>query len=242
MTISNIKFGRKEASNRDYEVKYPFKKLALTSARTVERVLTVPLGLRCFYDQGEMGACVGFSSSWMMSIYNCVPQQKYDAIWLYRQAQLNDNDPASDPSEDTGTYVWAAFWVLQHLGHQKKTEKAPDLNDGVASYYWGSTADDARTAIALGRPFVIGINWYSNMMEPKHMKGERWIGTQSDLGSLLGGHAICGIGASDKRQAIKLINTWGASSPQVWLPYRTLDKLMAENGEMCIAVDNPKTT
>jgi len=242
MDITDIRFGRKEPINRDYEVKYPFKQLSTASARSVERTLTVPLGLRSYYNQGNTGSCVGYSTSWMMSIYNCIPQQKYDAFWLYKQAQTNDNDPNTDPLLDTGTYVWASFWVLQHLGHKKTTEKNPDLNDGISSYYWGTSADDARTSIALGRPFVLGINWYDKMMNPKTIKGENWIGTDDNLGKSLGGHAICGIGASDKKQAVKLINSWGASWPQVWLPYKTLDRLMKEYGEMCIAIDNPKAT
>ena len=239
---NDIKFGRKEPKDRNYEQKYSFRNMSPMSARTVERVLTVPLGLRTYYNQGNMGACVGFSASWMMSIYNCVPQQKYDAVWLYKQAQTNDRDDYTDPNLDTGTYVWAAFWVLQHLGHKKKTESVSDLNDGVSSYYWGSKADDARTAIALGRPVVLGIPWYESMMNPSSIKGEYWIGNQTNVGNMLGGHAICCIGASDKKQAVKLINTWGLGYPQVWLPYKMLDRLMSEGGEMCIAIDNPKTT
>lgn len=238
----NGNFGRLVAKDRSYEGTFPFRMMAASSARTVERVLTLPLALRRSYDQGALGACVGFSTSWMMSIYNCIPQQKYDAVWLYRQSQLNDNDPYTEPPADTGSYVWAAFYVLNHFGHKKTNEAKPDEKDGVVSYYWGRSANDARTAIALGRPVVIGVNWYESFMAPRTIKGEYWIGAGKDMGSSLGGHAICIYGASDKRQAVKLVNSWGLAYPQVWMPYTMLDRLMSEEGEMCMAVDRKEVT
>jgi hypothetical protein len=212
--------------------------------KKVEKTLFLPLSLRSFYDQGELGACVGYSSSWMMSCYNSLPkQQKYDAVWLYRQAQINDGFPETNPPDDTGTVVSAAFWVLNHLGHKKINENDPDINDGIMSYYWGQSSDDIRTAIAIGRYAVLGLNWYESFMEPEKVNGEYWIGRNSKkLGRSLGGHAICSFSASDRKQSIKLINSWGKDYPIVNLPYSMLDKLMAQDGEMCIAVDAPASS
>jgi len=243
MNFSHVKFGRKIPKDRSYEDKYCFKKMMAVPVKNVEKTLIVPLGLRSFYDQGDLGACVGFSSSWMMSIYNCNPQQKYDAVWLYRQAQLNDGFDETNPPDDTGTVVSAAFWVLNHLGHKKIEENDPDINDGIMSYYWGQSSDDIRTAIAIGRPAVIGINWYSGFFEPEKINGEYWIGrNKNKLGSNAGGHAICVTASSDRRQAVKLINTWGKDFPETWLSYSLFDKLMAQDGELCIGIDVPASS
>jgi len=239
-----MQLGRLIAKDRSYEDKYPSSKLFGVSGaaiKSIERNLIIPYALRSFYNQGSYNACVGFSSSWMMSIYNCIPQQKYDAMWLYHQAQLLDGDSATSPENDVGTYVWAAMYALQKLGHKKLKENNPDMRDGVMSYYWATKTDDVRAAIALGRPVVIGINWYEEFMFPQLIKGEYWIG-KGKLTQSLGGHAICLFGASDNRQAFKLINSWGLVYPQVWIPYTIFDRLMTEYGEACIAVDNPKTT
>jgi hypothetical protein len=239
-----MQLGRLIPKDRSYEDKYPSNKLfGVLGAviKTVERNLIIPYALRTFYNQGGYNACVGFSTSWMMSIYNCIPQQKYDALWLYHQAQLLDGDPETSPENDVGTYVWAAMYALQKLGHKKLKENNPDARDGIMSYYWATKTDDVRTAIALGRPVVIGINWYNEFMTPQLIRGEYWIG-KSQMSSSLGGHAICVCGASDKRQAFKLINSWGLTYPQVWLPYIVFDKLMGEYGEACIAVDRKEVT
>lgn len=235
--------GRREPKDRTYEDKYPISKLfgLIGAVKSVERNLIIPYALRSYYNQGGYNACVGFSSSWMMSIYNCIPQQKYDALWLYHQAQLNDNDNETSPENDVGTYVWAAMWALQHIGNKKQKEQNPDLKDGILSYYWARNTDDVRAAIAIGRPVVIGVNWYEQFMTPQTIKGEYWIG-KNILTKSLGGHAICVYGASDKRQAFKLVNSWGLSYPMVWLPYKVFDRLMTEYGEACIAVDRKEVT
>lgn len=236
----DIKFGRLVPETWTHVEKYPFKKLTLESPLTVERRIKVP-ALRSYYDQGQYGACVGFSSSWMMSIYNSPPTEKYDAMWLYHQAQLNDNDPFTDPTYDNGTYVWAAFDVLKKQGHRrvfKDREGDPLLSNGIKSYYWCKSVDEIRTAISLKRPVVFGINWYNEFMNPIKKDGEDYIGTKS-LGSILGGHAICCYGASDKRESFRLINSWGLAYPLVWITYKTVERLIKEDGEFCVAIDNP---
>ena len=249
INASDVKFGRRIPEDRSYEQKYDFKKLSAIAPTNVEKILKLP-NLVDFYCQGNMNACVGFSCSWMMSILNQYNTKtrydhprpakpfKYDAVWLYAQARLNDGWPFNDPPHDEGTYLWAGFYCLQHFGHKKINEDLPDLKDGLESYLWGKNTDDGRTAIALGKPFAIGVDWYESFMNPTVVNGEYWIGNNSDnLGKVLGGHAITCFSASDSRQAFKLINTWGSIFPSVWIPYKVFDKLIAQQGEMCIPVD-----
>jgi len=54
---------------------------------------------------------------------------------------------------------------------------------------------------------------------------------------VLGGHAVCLYGASDKRQAFRLKNSWGRSFPLVWLPYSRMEMLLRDQGEAVVAVD-----
>ena len=69
--------------------------------------------------------------------------------------------------------------------------------------------------------------------------GREWfIGRDRDnLGRMRGGHAVCLYGASDRRQAVKIVNSWGMAYPLVWLGYETLQRLLNEYGEATIVTD-----
>lgn len=199
----------------------------------VERVFEYPPYITQ-YDQGPIGACVGYSCSWMMSIYN--QPDCYNAYWLYKRAQKIDGDPGTSGDND-GAYVWAAGDVLRKEGHAIIKTTTPVKDYGIQSYYWCRTVDDIRTAIFEGRPPVFGIYWYSNFNTPKVKNNEYWIGEAALWGSILGGHAICCIGASDQRQAFKLLNTWGKQYPPVWISYKSITKLLGQNGECMVGLD-----
>jgi len=205
--------------------KYPIRQLLPETAATVERTLALPYTYRAKYDQGSEGACVGFASSWAMSILN---RRFYDAGWLYRTAR-RDFDPW--PGEDyDGTSVRAGMEVLRSVGHRflhnHAHEHAPLIEDGIHEYRWAVSVDEVRTCLAAGVPVVLGVDWLSNFDTPKKKSdGSRWIG-EGDLGTVRGGHAICAYGASDRRQAVRLTNSWGKSWPLVWMPYATLQRLL----------------
>jgi hypothetical protein len=89
-----------------------------------------------FYDQGNEGACVGFSSSRMMSMLN---RKRYDAAWLYHRAQdAYDEWPGSDYD---GTSVRAAMDVLRIEGHRRKfgpLTLPPSLDAGIKENRWAT--------------------------------------------------------------------------------------------------------
>ena len=93
-----------------------------------------------FYDQGEEGACVGFSSSRAMSWLN---RKKYDAEWLYRTAQTIDEWPGEDYE---GTSVRAAAEVLRTQGH-KPYNKDPNSADGIQAYRWIKDVNDVLNVV-----------------------------------------------------------------------------------------------
>jgi hypothetical protein len=241
MSFDHVKFGRKIPKDRSYEDKYSLKSLSYKIPFKVNKSLRLPKNLIPFYDQGEYGACVGFSASWQTSIYNSnlLVIRKYDGMWMWNQAKANDNDPSTNPNDDNGSYCWAAQWVLQKFGHERYGNKRPTLGDGIKSYYWGKDSNDGRLAISQNKPFVLGINWYHSFMTPVFdSKTKRWwIGTSTNLGAIDGGHAICAWEAYDNYEAFGLVNSWGKEFPLVLIPYKVVDRLMKEDGEMVMGTD-----
>lgn len=239
INLTNIKFGRHEPKERERETVWSIRKLAIPTPKKVDVTLTLP-SYRSIYNQKYTNACTGFSGAWSQTINN---KLLYDAAWLYNQGQLNDNDPETTPQADNGGYVWAVFWAMQHLGLKKigRSEK-PHLPDGTLSYYWGTSHDDARAALSIKRPFVVGTVWYEEFMTPIKRDGAYWIGTSKDLGKMLGGHAYCIYGCHDTGEYVEIVNSWGLQYPLVRMSYSTFDKVLSQGGEMCISIDNPKAT
>jgi hypothetical protein len=130
--------------------------------------------------------------------------------------------------------------VGHKLLHNHAHEHAPLIEDGIHEYRWATTVDDVRTCIAAGVPVTLGIDWMSNFDEPvRKGNGSWWIG-EGDLGRVRGGHAIACYGASDRRQAVRLTNSWGKTWPLVWLSYDVLQKLLdgiQQPGEAAIITD-----
>ena len=236
--MSNL--GRRVPPDFDHVDKYRMSKLIVQTIDSVEDVLPLP-PFRAFYDQGQEGSCVGFGWSWAMSILNreigTRRFPKYDARWLYHRAQLADEWDDTPPEE--GTSVRAGGDVLRDLGDVQISRGQPlslDHANGITANRWAVTVDEVRTGIALGIPVVVGVNWYSNFDRPETVGRDHWIG-RGNLGGIRGGHCVCLYGASDRRQAVKITNNWGASYPLVWLPYTTLQRLLDENGEAALITD-----
>lgn len=213
----------------------------------IETILAMMRQYSDEYDQGTEGACVGYSQSWMMSILN---RKLYDAFRLYYEAQLIDEWPETPPAG--GTSLRAGFDVLRTRGHWQVyagRTRSPQLVEGITENRWATSVDDVRAAIAAGLPPNFGINWHRQFSDPKSVPrhgdkadshrreyviapdGEPW-------GPVDGGHAITCVGASDKREAFALCNTWGPSYRFiVWLPYRSFERLLAADGEAGIVTD-----
>ncbi len=139
------------------------------------------------------------------------------AATIYAEAQKRDEWEGESYG---GTSVRAGAKYLQELGF-------------VAEYRWAFTLEDVRRTLALG-PMVFGISWHQDMMETDRA------GFIHATGPVIGGHAIRCVGWSDKKKAVRLRNSWGKSFGQAgrcWLSYADLEKLLADDGEACIAVE-----
>ena len=229
--------GRREPGDWEHVERYPYSAVAPVTVPTIERTLPLPR-YRTVYDQRREGACVGFASSWMMSIFN---RCRYDATWLWNRAKEIDEWPETAPGDDKGTSVRAAMDVLRVKGHSRvvrgRTE-ACRTSEGIAANRWATTVDEIRTAISEGAPVVLGTVWYVNFDRPVKKGREWWIG-EGDPGPRRGGHAVCVFRASDRRQAVGIVNNWGPSYPLVWLAYTTVERLLGEHAEATLVTDRP---
>jgi hypothetical protein len=237
--------GRRVPKDDDHIRKYLLRAVLPDTVDHVEDCLPLPYSLRGYYDQGQEGACVGFGWSWAMSILNGKRSSvvKYDARWLYHEAQ--DVDDWYDTPPEEGTSVRAGGDVLRAFGHVRvkrgKNQPAAEA-EGIIENRWAVSIDEIRASIARGVPAVIGVNWYRNFSAPKLYGDEYWIGREP-WGPIDGGHCICIYGASDKRQAFRCVQNWGKDVPLFWLPYDAYEggmaRLIREDGEVAIVTDRP---
>jgi hypothetical protein len=232
--------GRRIPTSWEHVSKYPLRLMAAPPVPpiTVERVLSLP-AYRRELDQGTEGACTGFGSTWMMAILN---RRLYHARQLYLEAQKIDEWDDTPPQE--GSSVRAVMDVLRTRGHWRRVNGTnfapiPDARHGISENRWATKVDEIRACIAAGVPVTGGFNWYTAFDSEGIQKigMDYWIGRGGDLGPIRGGHCICIYGASDRRQAVKIVNNWGVTYPLVWLPYTVLRRLLKEDGEASIVTD-----
>lgn len=245
--------GRRTPPDLEHVARYPLSTLIADPAH----VLVVPppgteksLGLPWWWkqhDQGAEGACVGFGCSAMMSVTNHLQRlvqtgsdvtYKYASRWLYLQAQLIDEWDDTPPGE--GTSVRAGCEILRSTGHRRVQgtfTSAPSLNHGIAAYRWAVDVDEVRAAIYAGLAVSIGVVWYTNFDNPVTFNNELWIGRSPNLGTVRGGHCVCLYRMSDRRQAFRIMNSWGPAYPPVWIPYTVLQRLISEWGEISVITD-----
>ncbi len=97
------------------------------------------------YNQSPYGgACVGFSSSRMMSLLN---RYRYDAPWIWEEAKKIDGLANTNPGDRGGTTVRAALDILRKRGHRRGAfgKGAPEsLGEGISENRW---ATDPQTVI-----------------------------------------------------------------------------------------------
>lgn len=233
--------GRRVPTDNIHVDRYPVR-LATVDV-VAERSLVLNSDWIRKYDQGVEGACVGFASSYAMSLLN---RRFYDARWLYQQAQLIDEWGDTPPAE--GTSVRAGMDVLRLQGHRRLyagTSQPAVMEEGIEANRWARNVDEVRACLAMGVPVVLGIDWFTAFDRPEQRRTGRygglewWIGAAgvASLGRLRGGHAICAYAVSDRRQGIRLVNSWGERYPRVWLPYDVLDYLLRRAGEATVITD-----
>lgn len=170
-------------------------------------------------DQGQEGACVGFSwSHELIADPEPVPDVTYDyAMMLYREAQKLDEWFGEDYE---GTSV---------LAGAKATVAAGWLQE----YRWAFGLDDVLETLSYLGPVILGINWYAGMMQPDPD------GYIFPTGEVMGGHAILANAVDPVSHTVELHNSWGRDwgvNGTCLLDWSDLDRLLHEEGEACVPV------
>lgn len=241
--------GRLEPTDWKHVEKYPFSAVIeephspiTIPTGSFDRALSLPVYWR-EWDQGREGACVGFGTSMMMALTNRKQdplhrQYRYNPMWLYREAQKVDEWPGENYS---GTSVRAACDVLRNIGHVRVLrgkDQPVSLSEGIDTNRWATGIDEIRAAIYSGLAVSIGINWYRDFDTPHTRNGELFIGQDNWLQTgIRGGHCVCIYRMSDRRNAFRILNSWGASYPPVWFPYDVIKALLMQDGEAAVITD-----
>lgn len=170
-------------------------------------------------DQGQEGACVGFSWSHdLIAAPEEVPNiDNTFARQIYHRAQQLDEWPGEDYE---GTSVLAGA-------------KATTESGWLIEYRWAFSLEDILETLSYHGPVIFGVNWYSGMVNPD---GQNVI---HPTGSIVGGHAIMGRGLIVETEQVILHNSWGSDwgvNGTCRISWGDLWRLMSEDGECCVPV------
>ena len=168
-------------------------------------------------DQGEEGACVGFSCAHMLAT---TPRRRQGmtpqlAKSLYKEAQLIDEWAGEDYE---GTSVLAGIKAVNNRGW---------LNH----YYWATSIDEVANAVSIRGPMVMGTVWKSGMWEPDDT------GKLHVEGKTVGGHAWAMVGVIPRLELFIMQNSWGrewGQNGRGLISYEDFQKLIDEDAEMCL--------
>lgn len=169
-------------------------------------------------DQGSEGACTGFGTAHMLSSTPKAQKGITESLAriLYRKAQKLDEWPgeAYEGSSVTGAM------------------KAAKADGYVSRYVWPRTAREVAVAIGYFGPVVIGVDWWSDMMQTDPL------GVVHVSGRKVGGHCVAVTGYNHKTDVFTFPNSWG----ERWgvhgfgrISGADLDRLLGAGGDAALA-------
>ena len=178
-------------------------------------------------DQGNEGACVGFSWAQELAARPFSYEQEYDdARSIYCRAQVIDpwqggsSRCGHPPPDYEGTSVLAGAKVVKELGLMRE-------------YRWAWSVEELALAVGHQGPAVLGVDWWSGMFRPDSE------GYVHPTGYIAGGHAILCNGVNFKAQRFKLVNSWGRDwglDGTCFVSFADMETLLASGGDACIPV------
>lgn len=185
-------------------------------------------------DQGQLGACTGFSTA---QLINTVPFTKarqrirgryltaQDARKIYSLATQLDKISGQWPPEDTGSSGLGAAKAGRQLGY-------------FAGYRHAFGFDHFRAAIA-AQPVIVGTLWTKTMFTPDK-DGLVTVGPLSE-DNIAGGHEYLARGISYDRRQVLFRNSWGPdwgttgpdSTPgSFWITFDDFANLLDHQGDV----------
>jgi hypothetical protein len=173
-------------------------------------------------NQGNTPQCVGYAwAHWIADgpVIHSGVQPPVNPTLIYQQAQLVDEWVGTNYD---GTSVRGGVKYLQNSGK-------------VSNYYWAFDVQTMVNTILNIGPVVVGTNWYNNMFYPNPN------GVISIGGSLAGGHAYVINGVDTVTRQFRIKNSWGQSwgkQGHAFISFTDMTRLINENGEICLAVEN----
>lgn len=184
-------------------------------------------------DQGPTSTCVGHAwKNFLRSKPIMTDKSGPSQYSIYRRAcQLDpwpDNDHEAlmadgDPGMAAGTSVRAGAKVLVEATR-------------IEAYMWAFGLEDVVNWVLTQGPVVIGSNWYGSMMDTDK-DGMVYILPGS---AVVGGHAYLLRGVNTNTALATFENSWGdnwGKHGMFYMPFETLSRLLAEQGEACAAVE-----
>ena len=176
-------------------------------------------------DQGEEGACSGFSTAafreilWGLS-HKASLSDRLSPAYLYARTRIAEGTWP----DDAGATLADEFAILNNFGVCPESdmpydcdpaEQIPNIADAAAhSFRCGTPAtidmgdpQKGMLVLASGLPFAIGISVYESFESPAADGSVPIPDTSRE--SLLGGHALCCVGYDQARHAWRIANSWG---------------------------------
>ena len=173
-------------------------------------------------NQGNTPQCVGYAwSHWIDDgpITHLGQKPTINPTLIYKEAQKVDEWLGEN---------YAGTSVRGGAKYLKSKNK-------IASYLWTYNIKTLIDTILTKGPVVVGTNWYIGMFYPDKN------GLIKISGRLAGGHAYVINGVDTKKQLFRIKNSWGRDwgvSGHAYISFANMQRLIAENGEVCLAVEN----
>lgn len=229
--LRNLNWSPSPKDERDLKFNEYFKvlpKIKLPS--TIDLSTKIPE----VWDQGEIGACVFFSTGMTILHRSRLQDREINPSKLFFYYITREYEGTLN--EDSGAYVRDAFKMLNKTGVCKEqtwpympsklfmkpsSDAYIEAANTKAVKYYSLLKDlnELKTCLTLERPFVFGFRVYESFMN------DPWPNTMplpKKREKSLGGHAVVCVGFDDKRQAFRIKNSWGKDwkdKGYFWMPY-----------------------
>lgn len=203
-------------------------------------------------DQGNLGSCTANAIASGLREYLIIAGGgvlvRLSRLFLY----YKEREIEGTIGEDSGAEIRDGMKVLQQTGVCpesiwpyiiKKFTKAPSKEATAAAgqykinaYHRVNNLDELKIALADGQPVVIGFEVYDSF-ESEDVAKTGIVPMPADDQALLGGHAVCAVGYSEKpldgmnEGYVIVRNSWGSSwadGGYCYMPYSVFNKLVMD--------------